>query len=397
MRIWTGLFLLVAAGVGALAGALAAVDLDWPPSTSWFDEALGPMVIGALIAVAVVGGALAAGGTELAARRAWPKRTLHPAPDLVTLAEGVALARGEPTPRVWRLDSAAPNVACLPGRGGRHLIVSTAAEAGLTNDELEALIALQFSLLVDGGAARVRRPLVVSGLATLWAVWALVLATIVVTLRQVTLAGLTINIGVWSGIGAIFLVVLVQRRLRWAWGIVGDAVALETTRHPQPLVQALRRMASYNGSQVPVRRSWGAADPFWTLPVRARVSVATMVVNDRAQRRSSTEQVSDAALLLRAGIVEQVCLGGEPATLASWEKAEATFGRLASAAGDMAPVDDRVDGVSVTLAGAQGGLAPVSGVWRSPPPNMRLERRLRPWRPNGAALAAYDAAVATPR
>src|SRR5262245_37460235 len=214
MRIWTGLFLLVAALVGALAGALMAVDLDWPPSTDWFDEAVAPIVIGALVAVGVIVAALAGGGTELAARRAWPKRTLSPAPDLVSLAEGVALARGEPTPRVWRLDSAAPNVACLPGPGGRHLIVSTAAEAGLANDELEALMALQFSLLVDAGAARVRRPLVVSGLAIMWGVWALVLATIVVTVRQVTLAGLTINLGVWSGIGAVFLVALVQRRLR---------------------------------------------------------------------------------------------------------------------------------------------------------------------------------------
>src|SRR5262245_333313 len=223
MRIWTGLFLLVAALVGALAGALMAVDLEWPPSTDWFDEAVAPIVIGALVAVGVIVAALAGGGTELAARRAWPKRTLSPAPDLVSLATGIALARGEPTPRVWRLHSAAPNIACLPGPGGRHLIVSTAAEAGLTNDELEALMALQFSLLIDPGAARIRRPLTVSGLAIMWTFWLALVTSILMTLRQVQWAGLTINVGVWTAIGGIALVVMAHRRIRWSFGIVGDA------------------------------------------------------------------------------------------------------------------------------------------------------------------------------
>jgi hypothetical protein len=329
----------------------------------------------------------------VAARRAWPRRTLTPAPDLVPLAEGIALARGEPTPHVWRLVTPSPNIACLPGLGGRHLIVSTAAEGGLTTDELEALMALQFSLLIDEGAARVRRPLVVAGLAVMWTVWAMLAGTFVAVVRAVAWSGLTINVGLWLGMGAITLVVLVQRRIRWSWGIVGDAVALETTRHPQPLVSALRRMASYNGDQVPVRRTFGATDPFWVLPVRARVGVATMVVNGRARTRTSTEQVSDAALLLRAGIVERVCVGGEPGTLASWQAAEATFARLGLAAGDSVPVDGRIDGVAVGVDGATGGLGPVSGVWRAPPPNMHLEQRLRPWRPDAAALAAYDAAV----
>src|SRR5690606_13533303 len=99
---------------------------------------------------------------------------------------------------------------------------------------------------------------------------------------------------------------LVQRRIRWSWGMVGDAVAIATTRHPQPLISALRRLAGHNDGVVPVRRTFGVADPYWAVTVRARVQVATMVVNGRARTRSSTEQVSDAALLLRAGIVERV-------------------------------------------------------------------------------------------
>jgi hypothetical protein len=56
-------------------------------------------------------------------------------------------------------------------------------------------------------------------------------------------------------------------------------------------------------------------------------------------------------------------------------------------------MDGTIDGVVVGVDGASGGLGPVSGVWRSPPPNMRLEHRLRAWRPDARALAAYDAAV----
>ena len=151
--------------------------------------------------------------------------------------------------------------------------------------------------------------------------------------------------------------------MRWAWGIVGDAVALETTRHPEPLVRALRRMAGYNGDQVPVPGSWGGTDAYWVLPVRRRVEVATMVVNDRARSRRSTEQVSDAALLLRAGIVERMGIGGDPATLASWEAAEATFTRLGRAAG-WGGGDRTIDGVEVTARGVgAGALPPVGGTW----------------------------------
>jgi hypothetical protein len=283
-------------------------------------------------------------------------------------------------------------VACFPGPRGRHLVVSTALEGGVTRDELEALLALQFSLLVDRDAARVRRVLVATGRIVTWSIWLFVVVGIVAVVRNPAWAGLTINIAVWAAIGGVALVVVVQRRLRWSWGIIGDAVALETTRHPEPLINALRRLASYNDSQVPVPRTWGAADPFWAAPVRAHVHVETMVVNDRARSRTSTEQVSDAALLLRAGIVARVRLGGDPGTLASWKAARETFTRLGRAAGD-GMADGTIDGVTITTEGAAAGaLGPVAGAWPTPPPEW-LTRRLGPWQPNGAALAAYDAAT----
>jgi len=172
-------------------------------------------------------------------------------------------------------------------------------------------------------------------------------------------------------------------------------VAIETTRHPEPLVRALRRLAGYNDDQVRVKRSFGAADPFWAAAVRARVSMATMVVNDRARSRTSTEQVTDIALLLRAGIVERVCLGGEPNTLASWERAKAVFEQVGLASGDWGGGDAQVHGVVVTTEGAVSGLpGPVSHEPLVNPADVAARRRRRPWIPDRNALAAYDRVVA---
>jgi Zn-dependent protease with chaperone function len=393
MRIWAVLLVVTTGVAGAVLVASAAVNPDWPPDEITIEGGLAGVAVGAALGAALVVGAIFVYGEPTAVRRAWPKRVLVPAPDLVPLAEGIALARGEPTPRIWRLASPAPNVACFPGPHGRHLVVSTSLEGGLTRDELEALLALQFSLLVDDGASRVRRVLVTASRTISWLVWLSAIGCIVAMVRNITWSGLTINVAIWVGIGAIALTVLVQRRIRWSWGIVGDAVALETTRHPQPLVNALRRLASYNGDQVPVRRSWGAADPYWAAPVRAKVHVETMVVNDRARSRSSTEQVSDTAMLLRAGIVARVCMGGDPGTLASWKAAADTFSRIGLASGDFVPTDGTVDGVQITIDGAgAGALGPVPGVWPEPPPEW-LTRHRGPWRPDQDAIDAYDRAV----
>jgi hypothetical protein len=399
MRIWTAVLLSVGTVGGVVITCLALLDPDWPPDEAGVTGGWTTVMVGAV--AGLVGSVLLVlFGHYSGARRAWPTVPLIPAPDLVPLAEGLALARGEPTPRVWRLDSAAPNVACLPRPHGRHLIVSTAAEAGLTRDELEAVMSLQFSLLLDEGADRVRRSLTAAGLMITWALRLTLLALVVVLVRRPIWAGLTINLAVWAAILLIVLVVWCQRRIRWSWGMVGDAVAIETTRHPEPLSSALRRLAGHNDGVVPVRQTWGAADPWWALTVRASIEIQTMVVGDTARTRSSTEQVSDAALLLRARIVEQVCLRHEAATVASWREAEATFARLAHASGDDAAgtTDSTIDGVTVTTEGAFGTLPPANGPW---PPAFRDEsarerlRTARPIRPDAAALAAYDDAVAS--
>jgi Zn-dependent protease with chaperone function len=393
-RVWMWSIVLVI--VGAVAGAgltgLAAADPVWPVTMEFVAGGLRTLAAGALLgAIGTV--LLLLFAERRVALRAWPTTPLAPAPDLVPLAEGLALARGEVVPRVWRLESSAPNVACLSRPHGRHLVVSSAAEDGLTRDELEALMALQFSLLLDPGAARVRRTLVGTGRMMTWTALLTLAATVVSTVRHVVWSGLTINIGLWFGVLVVVLIVVVQRRLRWAWGLVGDAVALETTRQPAALVSALRRVASYNGDQVPVLGLMGANDPFWAVPVRRKVEVATMVVNDQARSRTSTEQVSDVALLLRARIVEQARLGGEPATLASWREAATTFDRLGRY-GATLDGDGTVDGVTVTTEGATlGALGPVAGSWAEPSSRWYTRRSRHPWHPDAAALAAYDQAV----
>lgn len=398
MRWWVAMLLLTGAVGGLVMAALVTVEPEWPLTMDSFAGAPESFAIGAGVGLVGVLILLGLGSDAIASRRAWPKAVLEPAPELVPVAEGIAIARGLPVPRVWRLASPAPNVACLRGPGGIHFVVSTAAERGFPRDELEALMALQLSLLVDDDAHKVRRPLVAASRLVPWVIVLMVVSTVVLTVADAVLAGLTVNIAIWLGFAVIGLVILCQRRIRWSWGIVGDAVALETTRYPEPLIRALRRLAGYNGDQVRVARSWGAADPFWAAPVRRRTEMALFVTNGRAQSRRSTEQVSDVALLLRAGIVERVRLGGEPATLASWKHARAVFNRVGRASGDYDHVDGRVDGVVVTTEGATvGALGPVATGPLYHPGDVQARRRWRPWRPDRRALAAYDEALARGR
>jgi Zn-dependent protease with chaperone function len=396
------LLVVLGAAAGAALAALAALEPGWPPGDFGVGGGVTTVGLGALAGVALVVALFLFEIDARACRRAWPTHELIPAPDLVKLVEGAALARGEAVPRVWRLASPAPNLACFPAPDGRHLVVSSGAEAGFPPDELEALAALQFSLLLDPAARRVRRTVVVAARLMTWTARASALALVVVLVRAIAWAGLTVNLAVSLALAVIGLCAVVLRRLRWSWGLVSDGVAVDTTRHPEPLVRALRRLAGYNGEQVPVRRTYGAADPFWAAPVRQHVHVSTFVVNGRAQSSRSTEQVSDASLLLRAGIVQRVCIEGAPATMTSWRDASAVFERLgrfgAAEAGDAASpspsaaaVDGTIDGIVVTTEGASGAPAAVPGAWPSPPEAESVLRR--PWWPGPEAIAAYDAAA----
>lgn len=400
VRIAAFALVLVGGLAGAALAAAAMFEPDWPGVVAggWRTVAVG--AAGGIIGTAL----LLAVGDRLAARRAWPRIAVEPAPELRSLAEGVSIARGVPVPRVWWLRSAAPNVGCLPGPHGRHLIVTSAAGNGLTRDELEAVMALQLGLLLDPVARRVRRVVVATSLLMLWIVRGAFVALVVVLLRHPTYAGLTVNVVVWVPLLPVLAAYAVRRRVRWSWGVVGDGVAIDTTRHPEPLAMALRRVAGANDRRAPVSDVFGAADVFWLVPVGTTVQSATMVVNGRARRRSSSEMVRDAALLLRARIVELGSLGADPATLVAWRDAAATFDRLSLVAGDTvddASVSDRsgqgasVHGVVVTPDGARGAPPPVGGWWPPADLDAASQRRMgRPRVPDSAQLAAHDAAVA---
>jgi hypothetical protein len=86
------------------------------------------------------------------------------------------------------------------------------------------------------------------------------------------------------------------------------------------------------------------------------------------------------------------------ATLAAWEEAERTFLRIAKYGGS-GTGDGTIDGVLVTPDGATGGALGPVGAAIPPSPGLAAgpaRRGWRPWTPDGAALAAYDAAVGTP-
>lgn len=359
--VLTCLLVLLGGVAGAVLGALIAFEPRWPPSKGFSDVTPAAVIgFGAGMAFVLV---LLAAGSRRALKRAWPTRELTPAPQLRPIAEGLAIARGIPVPSVWVVDSTAPNVACFPGPHGRHFVATSTAVAGLTRSELEAIMAVQLSLLLDPDVQRVRRAFVASGRLLWWIVMLGVIACVAMVVRNPTWAGLTINLGVWTVIALFAVLHLVRRRLRWSWGMLGDAVAIATTRHPEPLVTALRRLAGHNDGRAPVRSGFGTSDVYWAVSVRNNVTVSYMVVNDRARSRTSTAMLSDAALLLRARLVELCLLGGRPANLGTWSEAKRAIDRVALAAGDFGAGDNTIDGVAVTMDGAVGSVAPEHGSW----------------------------------
>jgi hypothetical protein len=127
---------------------------------------------------------------------------------------------------------------------------------------------------------------------------------------------------------------LVGARVRWWARVAGDAVAVRTTRHPEPLSRGLRALARWNGSQVPIRflaLMAGTGMVRWAVPVGVPWESTTRV-NGRLVDRRSKELVEDTKLLVRAGLVRRVCLEGGEATLASWEAVADSVRRAGRAA-----------------------------------------------------------------
>ncbi len=297
--------------------------------------ALGPGILVAVVA-GLPAGAVAFGlvavadvvwllaGAPGARRPPWPRGELRPA-DLVVanVAEGIAIANGELPPAVAQVASAAPNVAAFEAEaveGGTAdlLVVTDGAVASLTRDQLEAVCAAQLAIAHDEtcrrleGAASAMLLVRIAGMVA--GVPAIVLTSIVPAVGLPVLAVVSAaELSGWVAGG----------RLRWWARVAGDAVAVRTTRHPEPLTEGLRVLARYNGSQVGIR--WiallaGTGTTGWAVPVGIPFTSETRI-NGRLVDQRTRELVEDAKLLVRAGLVRRVCLGGEPATLASWRSA----------------------------------------------------------------------------
>jgi len=309
-------------------------------------------------------------GERRGIRRAQPHGEVRPDEVLSERVVGFSLALGIDAPSVIVAESDAPNVAAFSRSGADVIVITTAARFGLAPAELDAAAALQLSLLNDPGARRVRRLLTAANQVF---VPTLLISPIAAALIGYVfdgefggrlLGGITATVVLWIGFYSIL------RRMRWGWGLLSDGVAVETTRYPEPLVLALRRLAAHNGKPVTTRGWRGDADAFWIVPVRTNFRWSSSV-DDKMRAESSTAMVSDAALLLRARIVDIVCVHSGPPTMATWRTAKGTFKRLSLAAGDQAggatDLDNVIDGISVTAEGVAGGdIGPINGSWTPP-------------------------------
>jgi Zn-dependent protease with chaperone function len=280
---------------------------------------IGPGLVVFAVVTAADAGWLLAGGAG-AVRPPWPRDDLRPADTVVAnITEALSIAAGAASSTTAaQVASPQPNVAAFDGPDGDVLVVTDGAVRSLTRDQLEAICAAQLAIAHDAtcrrleGAASAMLLVRIGGM--ILAVPAIVLTSIV------PLAGLPF-LAVASAAEAAGWIT--GGRLRWWARVAGDAVAVRTTRHPEPLAEGLRVLARYNGKQVGIR--WialaaGTGTTRWAVPVGIPFT-STTEINGRVVDQRTRELVEDAKLLVRAGLVRRVCLGGEPATLASWQSA----------------------------------------------------------------------------
>ena len=328
------------------------------------------IVVGLLVGAAAGAGVamyLLVRGEHHAIRTAWPKASPQGDTRLTAGAEEFALALGVAPPSVHRVESDSPNVAAFPGSDRSTVIVSSAAAHGLTASELDALVALQLSLLHNPKARRARRSVVASSLVfvPVIAMW-LICSAVGAVIHHEPLVAFVLGVFVNVGVGALF--VYVRRRIRWGWGLLSDGVAVATTRHPGPLVHGLRRIASHNGDPIPTKAWLGQGDPYWVVPVRTHAS-STVSSNGKMISQSSTELLNDGELLMRASLVEDVCVRSGPATKAHWDEAAAVFRHLTRSAADPTAAPGVAGGSNVTVFGmADDDIGPVHGSWVDPNP-----------------------------
>ena len=292
--------------------------------------------------------------------------------DLVVrnIAEAIGIAKGELPAEAWQVDHAQPNVgvATLPGRD--ILYVTTGAVSEMSRDELEAICAAQLAIAHDPVVERLDRRL---------GAWLVIRASTYVFFFPVVFIG---SIAPVAGLPLLAFVLpaeliswVVVGRQRWWARVAADGVCVATTRHPAPLVSALRKLAMWNGSRVPI--AWvsvvvGFGTNRWAVPPTMPWTMTTSV-NGRVTDQRTAEQVADVNLLVRAGLVRRICLEGGDRSLASRSEVVAAVRRAGQAAAVGAVAE--VEGVLVGLEGVVG-MAGAPANWY---PDPQVPGMLRWW------------------
>ena len=307
------------------------------------------VVVGVVVAVALSAWLLA--GAPGLRPDPLPKRGLRPAdPVVVHIAEGIGLAHGRPPAEALQLDHPQPNVAAVRIGEGSVLVVTSGAVATLTRDELEAVCAAQLAIAHDPTCRRL------DGMLVFWRVARA--ASGVLAMPAIFVASF------WpSLVGGAFAALtfpceaagwLVAGKVKWWARVAADGVCVATTRHPAPLVEALRKLAADQSGDVPVGllvKILGAGTTRWAIPPDVHWTMTTSV-NDRVTDKRTTEQVEDVNLLVRASLVRRICIEGGPRSLACRSEvvdAVRRAGRAAATGGVTV-----VDGMVVGLHGVEG-------------------------------------------
>ena len=338
---------VAAAGPGVAVGAIAGAVL--------------PGLVAFLAITAAFGGWLYVGAPGVPTT-ALPRDGVRPA-DLVVrnIAEAVGIANGELPAEAWQVDHAQPNVgvATLPGRD--VLYVTTGAVGAMTRDELEAVCAAQLAIAHSPTVERLDRRMG-AWLAIRASTWILGVPVIVIG-SIAPIVGLPLLAFVLPAELVSWFVVGKQR---WWARVAADGVCVQTTRHPAPLVSALRKLSLWNGSRVPI--NWlsvvlGFGASRWAVPPTMPWSMTTSV-NGRVTDQRTAEQVADIHLLVRAGLVRRMCLEGGDRSLASRAQVVEAVRRAGEAAarGGIA----EVEGVLVGLEGVVG-MAGAPAAWYPDP------------------------------
>jgi Zn-dependent protease with chaperone function len=238
---------------------------------------------------------------------------------LRNIADGLAIAIGVPAEKVQVIDSKVPNVLALPTKSHGLVVVATASAVQLmSRTELEALVASQVVVAGDPWVRRATRAQLAQ------APWALLLGSVMVFgIPLFPPAGVV-------AFGAVFVYTFgkLGRTADAARDLVADSVAINTTKNPDALVGAFRRLrpAAFVASEQKLGSIGAFVDPFAVLSARSKAT-NTVSVNGKSRTWSTEDEVAT-ELGFRAERMEHVSMGNFTSleSLAAFRKAWGALG-----------------------------------------------------------------------